>query len=80
MAVTKSLYADWKNHQVTQELMSELAGDMEGHIATMINRGKPDQDNDQWIRAFVKVATSVIEYQPEIIQESELVGVQDVED
>jgi len=74
------MYADWKNHPVTQELMLEFQGNMESHIATMINRKFPEPDQDQYIRAYVKVATEVIEFEPKIVESDELKEVTDVED
>jgi hypothetical protein len=79
MAVTKDLYRDWKNHQVTQELMTELQQDCEQWVAKMIKRDRPDEAEDQFIRAVVKITDNVLSYAPTIVDESDLQEVEDVE-
>ncbi len=80
MAVTKTMFSDWKNHVVTQELMSELQGNMEGYIAEMVNRKLPDPEIDTWVRAYVRAATEVLEFEPTIVEEDQFKEVEDVED
>lgn len=71
MAVTKSQWYEWKQHPVTQELMHELQTNMEEYIARMVRRTADDYEDDQRIRAYVRVATDVLQFSPEIHQEEE---------
>jgi BMFP domain-containing protein YqiC len=68
MAVSRSFYSDWKRHPVTEELMQEIRSMMEDAISRMVMREEPDYDKDMAVRAFVKVADSVLNWQPEFLE------------
>jgi hypothetical protein len=78
MPMTVERYSEWKHHPGTQELMSSLMETLEMYVAKMINRGRPDPDEDQFIRAYAKLTDEVLNWRPEFIQPEE--GVIDVED
>ena len=78
MAMTQERYAEWKHHQGTQELMNSLRETLESYIAKMINRGRPDNDEDQFIRAYAKLTDEVLYWRPEIVESIQ--EVEDVED
>ena len=78
MAMTLERYSEWKHHPGTQELMMSLRETLEGYIAKMINRGRPDPDEDQFIRAYAKLTDEVLYWKPEIVESIQ--EVEDVED
>jgi uncharacterized phage-associated protein len=80
MAVTRLQLSDWRNNPVTQALFRELKQNIDNYIAEIINRQRADNERDQFIRAYVKVADDVVAYDPPTISESDLVEVEDVED
>ncbi len=71
MAVTRNAYGDWKRHSVTEELMQEIRSTMEDAISKMVIREEPDYDKDMFTRAFVRVADSVLNWQPEFVKEED---------
>ena len=79
MALTIEQYREWKQHRGTQELMSSLRESLEMYVAKMLTRDRPDPDNDQWIRAYAKITDEILSWQPEIISDSEMREVEDVE-
>jgi len=71
MSVTKSAWADWKNHPVTAELMDELKGTMENYVAELVNNNpNRSYDRDEWLRAYIAVAKDVRGFSPEIKEET----------
>lgn len=80
MALTIEQYIEWRQHSGTQELMNTLRENLEGFVAKMISRDRPDPDQDQWIRAYAKITDEILSWRPEILSDSELVEVNDVED
>lgn len=74
MAVKQALFAEWKRHPVTQELLRELHAGVETVVAQMVNREAPDLAKDQFARAFVRVADDIITWQPEFIPEEDQDG------
>jgi arsenate reductase-like glutaredoxin family protein len=79
MAVLKLQFSDWKNNPVTQELFAHLLQLSSDQVAKMINRERPDEANDQFIRAFVKVVDEVISWQPDLVSEEAIVEIEDEE-
>lgn len=80
MALTHEQYIEWKQHRGTQELMNSLRENLEGYVAKMVMRDRPDPDQDQWIRAYAKITDEILSWRPEIVSDSELREVIDVED
>jgi len=78
--VTREQAREWRDHIVTQALMTELTEMMERYVAIMVSRKRPDNDEDNWIRAYVEVAKDVLGFQPPIIDPAKLKEVDDVED
>jgi hypothetical protein len=72
MSVTKSQYADWKNHPVTQELKEDIQGNMENYVAELV-RDNLDRnyDRDHYLRAYVALATDVLGYTPELREDDQ---------
>ena len=72
MSVTKSVWADWKNHPVTVELMDELNTNMEHYVAELVRDIRDrDIDRDIYLRAYIAVARDVRGFFPEIKEEDE---------
>ena len=70
MSVTKSQYADWKNHPVTQELKEQMKATMENYVAELVRDVKDRNfDRDIYLRAYIAVATDVIGFTPEYVVE-----------
>jgi hypothetical protein len=75
MAMTLERYSEWKHHPGTQELMMSLRETLEMYIAKMVNRSRPDNDEDQFIRAYAKLTDEVLSWRPEIVE-----SIQEVDD
>ena len=72
MSVTKSQWADWKNHPVTSELMDELKATMENYVAELVQDVKDRNfDRDIYLRAYIAVATDVRGFVPEIREDDQ---------
>lgn len=80
MAVYRESFYEWKNHPVTQEMLNQIRMDMEDYVAKMVNRDRPDEMEDQKIRAYVKFGTDMLGWVPEFYVEPQEESVDDIED
>lgn len=79
MPMTVERYAEWKHHVATQELFDSLRSNLEMYVAKMLNRDRPDEAEDQMIRAYAKITDEILNWRPEFVSDEEYKEIEDVE-
>ena len=65
--ITKSQYIDWKNTEVTQEMISDVSEAAESAAASLVTKTTSDRDLDQYLRGFIRGVQASIEWEPEFV-------------
>lgn len=68
MAVSRSQYADWLMHPVTQEAKEDVRRAAEDIAARVLTRRVVDQE-DLYLKGFLSGIQEMLGYQPEITEE-----------
>lgn len=63
--ITKSQVSDWKFQEITQQLMDDLEASKAVAIGTIAGRREPNQDDDQFLRGFIRAIDQILDWEPE---------------
>ena len=63
--VTKEEFADWRSHQVTQEMLSDLNKEAQQRVETILNSLVADANRDQFLKGYIQGLSYAIGFTPE---------------
>lgn len=71
MAATKIEFREWRDLPLTQELLEEIAKQVQGMIEEMVNTATFDPNRIQYLKGIINGLSQVAGWEPEYIEEPE---------